>query len=76
MMNRSSAPSTTTKIASAKIEIQRYESLIRWAFGDSGVGRREAAVACVGDGDERQRGAESKHEDEGLAPHRRWHPTR
>jgi hypothetical protein len=38
--------------------------------------RGEAAVARVGDGDERQRGAESKHEDKGLAPHRRWHPTR
>src|SRR6266508_26839 len=32
---------------------------------------RKAAVARVGDAGERQRGAESKHEDEGLAPHRR-----
>ncbi len=36
----------------------------------------EPAVARVGDGSERQRGAESKYEDKGLAPHRRWHPTR
>src|SRR5262245_47417475 len=37
--------------------------------------RREPAVARMSDGDERQRGAESKHEDKGLAPHRQWHPT-
>jgi hypothetical protein len=33
--------------------------------------RSEAAVAGVGDAGKRQRGAESKHEDENLAPHRR-----
>src|SRR6266511_1226473 len=32
---------------------------------------RKASVARVGRAGERQRGAESKHEDEGLAPHRR-----
>src|SRR5947207_216596 len=37
-------------------------------------GRRKTSVACVGDGRQRQRGAESKHEDKGIAPHR--HATR
>src|SRR5712691_6310970 len=31
------APSTSTKIAPVKIEIQTYESLIRFAFGECGV---------------------------------------
>ena len=33
-----STPSTRTKIAPVKIEIQTYESLIRLAFGECGVG--------------------------------------
>jgi hypothetical protein len=36
-MNRIKAPSTRTKIAPVKIEIQTYESLIRFAFGECGV---------------------------------------
>jgi hypothetical protein len=32
---------------------------------------RETAVTGVGNGDERQRGAESKHENGSPAPHRR-----
>src|SRR5947207_4913840 len=37
--------------------------------------RCKAGIARVGDGNERQRGAESKDEDKSLAPHRQWHPT-
>src|SRR5207244_11728843 len=44
--------------------------------GRVGRRRRETAVACIGDGRQRQRGAEIKHEDKGFAPPRRWHPMR
>ena len=74
-MNSSSALSTTTNTIAVKIA-----STVR-VVDPLGVGRmrrhgRETSVARVGDASRRQRDAESHHQDEELAPHERWHPTR